>query len=165
MELEEVLSRIAARYGLSDADLRGETALPAARRFAPARPLAGDLPFHARLVMSPMAGHFADHYLAAPADGRHVIVTIAEYPSATDARTHLAMVLNNCMAILPRRRDLDAGELCFCGPDDPPLSAVFVRRNVFVEVASVGAVPVPIADIAAEVDRQILEHIELRTGA
>jgi hypothetical protein len=162
----EVAARVAALYGWKDEPLAGETAPRLASSFAPPRPASDDLRLDSRVALGPTAAHFADHYLGAPGEGRHVIVKIAEHSSPAEARMHLAMVLNEWMTILPscRERGLDLGDMAYCGPDDPPLSALFVRGNVLVEVASVGSTPVAVADMAADTDRQILDHIEARKG-
>lgn len=166
MNPDDSVSHIAAAYGWSDEDLNPEIG-PLARRFAPVRPATAGLSLDSRVVIAPTAGHFADHYLGEPDSGQHLIVTIAEYPSASQARRHLAMVLHNCMTKLTdcRARGLELGELCYCDGHDPPLGLIFVRSNVFVDVASVGVNPVPAVDAAAEVDGQIRDHIATQEGA
>jgi hypothetical protein len=101
---------------------------------------------------------FSDHYVDAGDRSVRFLVSIHRYGSAEAAREALVDELENTMAVkLPAcsERGIRAGEVCFCDFSELVSHIVFVRRNIFVRIDSIGDTPAPAAALAATVDRQI----------
>lgn len=168
MATEDFLDAIKARYGFDSWPAADEAERPVLEHFiADAGPDSG-LTLKARTATAPRRGHYADHYVLpeeAAADGEpsvHILADVATCATAAEAREAMIFALARTMAAdLPTGRDLglELGDLSFWGLDDPPTSVMFVRNNLFVQVASVGRVPTPVQDLAQTLDRQIMDQL------
>jgi len=168
MATEDYLDAIKAHYGFDGWLAADEAGRPALAHFiADLGPDTG-LALKARTPTAARRGHYADHYVLpseADADGEpsvHVLVNVATCASAVEAKEALIFALARVMAPhLPTCHDrgFELGDLGFCGLDDPPTLAMFVRNNLFVEVASVGRERTPVQALAQTIDSQIQDQL------
>lgn len=161
---DDHIERVRAAYGLAASPGEGDLR-PRTRHFVPDLSGTPSLAFQIRVPTSRTASHFADHYVGAEGGELHVIVSVAEFATAAEAREGLVRILAHAMAVaLPRCRDrgIEVGELCYCAPADPPSQIAFTRANVLIDIASVGRTPVAVDALAARVDRQIEDRLRTR---
>lgn len=104
---------------------------------------------------------FLDHLAGPP--GTRLALWVQQYNTVRDAREGLVDVLRLSMAPrLPSCQERgfgDVGDVCFCGVTDPVDVIFFVRANVLLRVESIGDTPVPVWDVAIELDRQIITSL------
>jgi hypothetical protein len=140
-------------------DWPGADAAPLPRRFLPDLDRIPGYSHERRSALPGLRGAFIDHFGEDGGSGR-ISVRVIQYESARDAHEGLVDVLEYSMAPrLPRceERGLDLDDPCFCGYGDPLDFVVFARANVLVRVESIGQEPVAVAEVAAELDRQLAE--------
>jgi hypothetical protein len=116
------------------------------------------LVLESRMPLPQNGRSFNDHYVDANDKSVRFLVSIHRFGSAEEAREALVEELAHTMAPnLPAcsERDIRIGEVCFCDFGQEVTHIVFVRRNVFVRVDSIGDKPVPVAGVAATIDRQL----------
>lgn len=102
--------------------------------------------------------NFTDHYFDGSDNSVRFLVSIHRSGSAEQARESMVRELLLTMETkLPAcsERGIAVGEVCFCDFEQPVVHIVFVRRNVFVRIDSIGEKPASVAQLATTVDRQI----------
>jgi hypothetical protein len=114
--------------------------------------------------VSPTNGNaYIDRYVHGADPGICVLVNITRYPSQEAAYEGLVAFLEMLMA--PRiahsaERDIRVGDVAYCGFQDPLTDIVFVRRNVFVRMTSIGDKAVSVVEMAQRIDSEILNSPE-----
>ncbi len=130
----------------------------AVRSFLPQLPARPALTLESRVPRTDARGAFSEHYVNPADPGVRVLVDIAVHPSVAAAHDALLHILAMVSApILPSaaERGLAVGDVAFTGHGDSLLAVLFVRRNVVVDIRSVGNTPVVVAELARALDAQI----------
>lgn len=89
---------------------------------------------------------------------QRVMVRVSEYPSHEDARLALLLELTQSMApTLPRldQRGIALGDVGFSGHGEQITHLTFVRRNVLIDIRSIGDEPAELLPLARQADAQI----------
>lgn len=102
-------------------------------------------------------GH-ADYFHHARQPGERIMIRLSEYPGHQEALEAMLSILSESMAVtLPRldERNMEIGDIGFCGHEEELRSLIFVRHNVLVDIRSIGDPPVSVVEMAKQVDEQI----------
>jgi hypothetical protein len=86
------------------------------------------------------------------------LVDVAIYPSvaaAHDGLLHILAMVSESRLPFAAERGLDLGEVAFAGFSEIIAALLFVRRNVLVDIRSVGSTPVAVTALAQDIDAQI----------
>jgi hypothetical protein len=148
------------RYGFASWSRGTDARAAPIRRFLPpleANTLAGLQV--TEITPRPESGYAYAITLAAANGAAAVAVIIVEYDSIAEAQEALVGILEKSMAgRLPdcSGHGLTLGDVCFCGFEDPVNTVVFTRDNVLVRVTNRGVQAASVADVASEIDRQLI---------
>lgn len=148
--------RLEERYGY--ADWAARAARVTAVRFAADPHALPGVRLERRSPLPGMRGHIDLLLDEQGPDGR-VAVTVVEHADAGAAREALLGLLGKVMVErVPscEERGVAIGEICFCNEGEPLQRVWFVRANVLVQVESIGARPLPVSELAAALDAQIV---------
>lgn len=100
--------------------------------------------------------------------GQRLVATIFECKSVNDAHETLIDVVMTYMApklLKCENRNLEIGDICFCGYGEVNLSVIFARFNILAEIKSAGPTPMPVDEFARSLDSLILSHYSRTRGA
>jgi hypothetical protein len=156
--LDKTYDGVKERYRFSEWSAAEATNLGTVRSFLPQVADRHALTLEKRVPMRDVPGAFSEYYVSATDPGVRVLVDIATYPSIAAAHDALLHLLAKAMALtLPSatERGLAVGDVAFTGLGELVTTVLFVRRNVVIDIRSVGITPVAVAELAFDLDSQI----------
>lgn len=111
-----------------------------------------------RVPMRDVPGAFSERYVSAADPGVRVLVDIAIHPSiaaAHDALLHILSMVSAPTLPFAAERNVAVGDVAFAGYGEILTALLFVRRNVVVDLRSVGTTPLDVVELALDIDAQI----------
>lgn len=132
--------------------------LGAVRSFLPQLGDRHSLILEERVPMRDTPGAFSERYVSPTDPEVRVLVDIAVYRSIATAHDALLHMLSMAMApTLPfaAEQGVPVGDVAFAGFGEILTAVLFVRRNVVVDLRSVGRTPMDVRELAFDIDSQI----------
>jgi len=134
------------------------TTLGAVRSFLPQLADRHPLILEERVPMRDTPGAFSERYISPTDPEVRVLVEIAPYRSIAAAHDALLHMLSMAMApTLPFATDrgVPVGDVAFAGFGEILTALLFVRRNILVDLRSVGRTQMDVRELAFDIDSQI----------
>ena len=146
------------RYRFSEWPRETAARLGTVRSFLPALADRHALSLESRVPSADVPGAFSERYVSPSDPGVRVLVDVAIHPSIATA--HEALLHSLAMVSAPTlpagvERNMAVGDVAFTGHGERITAVLFVRRNVLVDIRSVGTTPLAVAEIARTIDAQI----------
>lgn len=102
---------------------------------------------------------YIDRYVNGADPSIRIIVRVTRFPSREAAYEGLIAFLETLMSPKLARsteRNIQLGDIAYCGFEDPLTQVIFVRRDVLARLMSIGDKDVSVAELAQRIDLEIL---------